>query len=180
MSDPVWDGLDQFKHAHGGFSPDWPVSVKRFWAPDDDVHGALKHVIGSAEKTLDCAMFGWDDDELDALFREKWQSEHVAVRLCLDKRQAGGVHEKTLLAGWQATAGNLPLVIGNSRKHAISHLKLCVIDGLYVVQGSTNWSTSGESLQNNECTILRDRTLAHDSIWKIALTYSEMQAQQAA
>jgi phosphatidylserine/phosphatidylglycerophosphate/cardiolipin synthase-like enzyme len=179
VSDPVWEELDRFKHADGGFAGDWPPAVKRFWSPDDDVHGALKHVIGSARKTLSCAMYGWDDDELDALFRTAWESEHVAVQLCLDSSQAGGVHERELLAKWQGGSGNLPFVIGRSRKHAISHLKLCIVDGLYVVQGSTNWSTSGETAQNNECTILRDRTMAHDSTWKVALTYAEMSAQAA-
>lgn len=180
--DPVWDGLDTFKKADGGFGPDWPTNmVKRFWSPDDDVHGALSWLIRRAKKTLDCAMYGWDDDELDLLFRRAWLSEKVAVRLCLDRSQAGGVHEKRLLARWDPSApANLPFVIGSSRKHAISHLKLCVVDGLYVVQGSTNWSASGESAQNNECTILRDRALAQDSIWKIALTHAEMLAQQQA
>lgn len=178
-TDPVWDGLDQFKHQPD--PADWPTRFKRFWAPDDDVHGALKHLIAAAAKTLDCAMYGWDDDELDDLFRQAWQSERVSVRLCLDRSQSGGVHERVLLAKWHAGApGNLPFVIGTSRKHAISHLKLCVVDGLYTIQGSTNWSASGEEKQNNECTVIRDRAVAQDAIWKIALTHSEMLAQQQA
>lgn len=180
VRDPVWAGLDQFKKPTPRFSVDWPVNVKRFWSPDDDVHGALKHVVASAAQTLDCAMYGWDDDELDALFRAAWESERVAVRICLDRSQAGGVHEKAILAKWPSAAGNLPFVVGQSRLHAISHLKLCVVDGLYTIQGSTNWSMSGEEKQNNELTVIRDPIVAHDSTWKIALTYAEMAAQAAA
>lgn len=177
--DSLWLGLDQFKTTK--FGPDWPHIAKRFWSPDDDVHGALKSVIAGARKTLDCAMYGWDDDDLDELFEAAWRSEKIAVRLCLDRSQAGGAHEKALLTKWAAAGtSNLPFVIGSSRKHAISHLKLCVVDGLYTIQGSTNWSTSGEAAQNNECTIIRDQTWAQDSIWKIALTHAEMLAQTAA
>lgn len=180
MTDQLWSSLDAHKHADGGFGQDWPTTYKRFWSPDDDVHGALTTLVAGATRTLDVAMYGWDDDELDALFRTAWESKTVAVRICLDKSQAGGVHERALLAKW-ATGNptNLPMVIGQSRLHAISHLKLLVVDGLYTVQGSTNWSASGESKQNNECSIYRDRTVALDSIWKIALTYNEMAAQRA-
>lgn len=174
----TWASLDQFKSSNGRFSSDWPVTIKRFWSPDDDVHGALKSIISSARQTLDCAMYGWDDDELDALFREKWLDEKIAVRICLDKSQAGGVHERELLAKWnEVGSSNLPFVIGQSRKHAISHLKLCVVDGLYTIQGSTNWSSSGETKQNNECSIINDRVVAQDAIWKISLTYTEMLSQ---
>lgn len=182
MTDQVWDSLDQYKRSGTGFGQGWPATMyKRFWSPDDDVHGALTALAKSATKTIDCAMYGWDDDDLDTLFRAAWENGEIAVRLCLDKSQAGGVHEKALLAKWNGTGhGNPPFVIGTSRDHAISHLKLLVVDGLYTVMGSTNWSTSGESKQNNECSIYRDFAVAQDAIWKIALTHSEMQSQMAA
>ena len=51
------------------------------------------------------------------------------VQGTLDKSQAGGVHEKALLAKWNGVGkGNPPFVIGTSRDHAISHLKLLVVD----------------------------------------------------
>lgn len=176
VADPVWDGLDVFKKSDGGFGPGWPVDhYKRFWSPDDDVHGALVALASSATKTIDCAMYGWDDDDLDGLFRAAWENGRISVRLCLDKSQAGGTHEASLLAKWNGTGkGNPPFVIGESRDHAISHLKLLVVDGLYTVEGSTNWSKSGESQQNNECSIMRDPVVAADAIWKIALTHTEM------
>jgi len=172
-----WAEIDKYKLTLP-FAADWPQTVKRFWSPDDDVHSVLKTIISAATQTLDCAMYGWDDDDLDELFREKWESKTIAVRLCLDKSQAGGVHERVLLEKWRSIgSGNLPFVIGQSRKHAISHLKLCVVDGLYTIQGSTNWSLSGEQKQNNELTVIKDRTVAQDAIHKIALTYAEMLAQ---
>jgi hypothetical protein len=43
--------------------------------------------------------------------------------MSLDKSQAGGVHERELLAKWQnAKAGN-SIAIGHSTKGAVSHMK---------------------------------------------------------
>lgn len=79
--------------------------------------------------------------------------------MSLDKSQAGGIHEKVLVAPW-ANALGTSIAIGTSIRHAISHLKVAIIDGLYVISGSTNWSTSGETLQDNELIIHRSPTIA--------------------
>lgn len=181
--DPLWESLDQFKKSDGGFGQGWPTTTyKRFWSPDDDVHGALVKLVSGATKTIDLALYGYDDDDLDALIHKAWLNPQISVRMCLDKSQAGGVHERVLLAKWNDVGrGNPPFVIGTSRSHAINHLKLLVIDGIYTVSGSTNWSASGETKQNNECSISRDFAVAQDAVWKIALTHTEMlwQASQA-
>ncbi len=169
--------LGQFKRL-GSFEADYPANVRRFFSPDDDVHGALVSIVKSAASSLECAMYGWDDDELDELFREAWQDEHVRVTLCLDRSQAGGVHERLLVAKWTSDPSlNSRLVVGTSRKHAISHTKMLVVDGLVVCGGSTNWSTSGETLQNNELTVIFDRTVAHEASVKVQMTHDEMAAQ---
>lgn len=174
--DPLWDSLDAFKKSDGGFGQGWPTDTyKRFWSPDDDVHGALLALVAGATRTIDLALYGYDDDDIDGLIRAAWENGSISVRMCLDKSQAGGVHEKALLAKWNGTGkGNPPFVIGTSRLHAISHLKLLVVDGLYTVEGSTNWSAGGEGKQNNEASFHRDFAVAQDAVWKIALTWTEM------
>ena len=177
-TDP-WAGLAAFKR-FGSFGEQYPANVRRFFAPDDLVHEALVSVVKSARVSIACAMYGWDDDELETLFLDAMNDERIPVTLCLDKSQAGGVHERALLAKFPTEIIGNDVVIGQSRKHAISHLKLFVVDGLYTIGGSTNVSDSGETKQNNECVIIRDAVYAAETRAKIDLVHDEMRRQMEA
>ena len=122
-----------------GDSPDFRV----LYVGRDDVHGALKYLLARCSRSLRLNMFGYDDDELDAIIQGLVASEHVMVQGTLDKSQASGVHEKKILAGWDVAMRN-SFAIGQSASHQISHTKGGVIDGLVAFEGSTNWSNSGE------------------------------------
>jgi len=172
-----WDSLDNFKKA--GFLSGYPTNLKRFFAPEDDVHGALAAVVKSAKLSIACAMFGWDDDEIDELFREALINEGLPVQVALDKTQAAGKHEREILAKWPVHIIGNNVVIGQSSKHAISHLKLFVIDGIYTVGGSTNLSDSGEKKQNNELIVFRDPVYAAETRAKIDLVHDEMARQMS-
>lgn len=109
----------------------------------DDVHSALKYVLARCSRSLKLNMFGYDDDELNALIAGLVDSSHVFVQGTLDKSQSAGVHEKKILAGWDP-ATRSSFAIGQSASHQISHTKGGVIDGVVAWEGSTNWSNSGE------------------------------------
>jgi hypothetical protein len=129
---------------------------KTLWSPGDDIHGMLRDLLGSARHSLVLNMFGYDDRELDDLIRKAAANPRVYVQMSLDKSQAGGKTERDILAQWNHDAIGTSIAVGTSSKHAISHLKVLIVDGIYTVSGSTNWSVGGETAQDNECSVSRD------------------------
>lgn len=151
MTHPLADlsVLDQFKT--GGFPPGYPVDTRRFYAPVDKVHDVEMWAVRAVQRSYDLAMFGFDDDEKADAIEQLMANANVHVRLTLDGTQAGGVHERLLLA--REKYDNNDVATGSSEHGRIMHLKLEMIDGVYLITGSTNQSISAETLQDNELTI---------------------------
>jgi phosphatidylserine/phosphatidylglycerophosphate/cardiolipin synthase-like enzyme len=144
--------LDQF--VSGGNLPASDPNFRSLYSPVDQVHEALVFIIGSATRSLVVAMYGFDDQELADIIHTKLSDPLVYVQLTLDSSQAGGVHERAILA--QEQYPNSSISIGRSEKGAIMHLKSGVIDSAVVFQGSTNWSAGGEAAQDNDLTVQID------------------------
>ena len=151
------------------------TTILSLYAPIDDIHAAIMLLAKSATQSLHCAMFGWADKELDELFRDAWANEHILVKLALDSTQAAGVGERSLLKQWPANVYTSSLVIGQSSKHAISHMKLIVADDCYVT-GSTNVSASGESKQNNHALFIWSAKQAQEAQTRVSQIFAEMVA----
>jgi phosphatidylserine/phosphatidylglycerophosphate/cardiolipin synthase-like enzyme len=178
MTDTFWDGLASY--AAGPFPHGWPTDRYVFFSPrDTGVHHAIADVIGSAQHSIRVNMFGYDDDDVDAALHGKAADPNVFFQMSLDSSQAGGVHERALLAPWAAAMGTT-VAVGRSEKHAISHLKVAVVDGLFTISGSTNWSTSGEQQQDNELVIQRDPLVAARYSAVLDINHAEMLKQMAA
>jgi hypothetical protein len=118
-----------------------------FYVGRDDVHDILKHVLSRVSVSLYLNMFGYDDDELNDILMNLARDPTITMLVTLDKSQAGGKHEKALLAADEKqnlAAFNTFIAIGQSETHQISHTKGFVADGKVAGEGSTNWSDSGE------------------------------------
>jgi len=159
----VWDELGKYK-PEGTFLDGYPDDERTFFAPRDDVHGLLVALLGSAQHSIVVNMFGYDDDELNNIIQGKLTDDKIFVQMSLDRSQASGVHEKEILAKWNNDAFGNSIAIGTSSVHnAISHLKIVIVDGVYTVKGSTNWSLSGEQQQDNELSLNRNAVIAAET-----------------
>ena len=158
----AWDDLARYK-AEGRFLDGYPEDQRTFFAPRDNVHGVLVALLQSAQHSIVVNMYGYDDPELNSIIQEKLADEHVYVQMSLDRSQASGEAEKKILASWSNNAFGNSIAIGTSSVHnAISHLKIVIVDGVYTVKGSTNWSLSGQQ-QDNELTLSRSAVVAAET-----------------
>jgi phosphatidylserine/phosphatidylglycerophosphate/cardiolipin synthase-like enzyme len=158
-----WDDLAQYK-AEGRFLDGYPDELRTFFSPRDKIHELLMVLLDSAQHSIVVNMFGYDDDDLNNIIQGKLTNENIFVQMSLDRSQAAGVHEKEILAKWNNDAFGNSIAIGTSSVHnAISHLKIVIVDGVYTVKGSTNWSLSGEQQQDNELTLSRSAVIAAET-----------------
>lgn len=174
-----WNALGQYKAAKVLLAG-YPANMRTFYSPVDDVHGVLVALIGSAQHSVVLNLYGYDDDELDGLIRQFMLDKTVYVQMSLDSSQAGGRHEREILAKWPSDAFGTSVAVGRSARHAISHLKVCIVDGIYVARGSTNWSLSGEQQQDNELTLVNDPVVAAETRAVLDVNHTEMLKQMAA
>ncbi len=173
MNALIWERICQCKK--WGTVADGALIV-RLYAPLDDVHTALVLLAQSAQQQLSLALYGYDDREIDAMVRDAWTNEHVAVKVALDSTQAAGSGETPLLKQWPPMAYGSELVIGQSSKHKISHMKLIAADDAHV-GGSTNLSDDGEHRQNTEAVFWWDAKATGEVHARIANVFSEMTSQ---
>lgn len=159
----VWDDLAKYK-AEGRFLEGYPPDERTFFSPRDKVHDLLVALLDSAHHSIVVNMFGYDDEELNQIIQRKLEDARVYVQMSLDRRQASGKHEREILRRWRNDAFGNSIAIGTSSvHHAISHLKIVIVDGVYTVKGSTNWSLSGEQQQDNELTLSRNAVIAAET-----------------
>ena len=158
-----WDDLAQFK-AEKRFLDGYPDDQRTFFSPRDDIHGLLAALLNSAQHSIVVNMYGYDDDGLNKIIQAKLTDANVYVQMSLDRTQAAGAHEKQILASWNNNAFGNSIAIGTSSVHnAISHMKIVIVDGVYTIKGSTNWSLSAEQQQDNELSLSRNAVIAAET-----------------
>jgi phosphatidylserine/phosphatidylglycerophosphate/cardiolipin synthase-like enzyme len=175
-----FEELARFKQA-GRFPDGYSTKNLTFYAPrDPGVHAVIVWALLQATHTVAVNMFGFDDPHAAALIQSYTEQPDIAVTLSLDRSQTGSKTEKALLERFNHKLIGNSIAIGHSSRGAISHDKLLVVDGLYLVSGSTNWSQSGEILQDNQLTLSREPLAAAEARAIIDLDHDEMLKQMVA
>src|SRR5579859_5016282 len=82
----------------GEFATGASTMFHLFYVGRDDVHGVLKYLLSRATTSLYLNMFGYDDDELNDECMRCAEDVTITTVITLDKSQAGGQHEKTILS----------------------------------------------------------------------------------
>jgi hypothetical protein len=169
-----FEELGRFKQA-GRFPDGYSTTDLTFYAPrDPGVHAV------QATHTVAVNMYGFDDPQVAAIIQGYTENPDIVVTLSLDKSQAGGRSEKEILERFNHGLIGNSIAIGHSSRGAISHDKLVVVDGLYLITGSTNWSQGGEQLQDNQLTLSRVPLAAAEARAIIDLDHDDMLKQMAA
>lgn len=176
----TFEELGRFKQA-GRFPDGYSTTDLTFYAPrDPGVHAVIVWALLQATHTVAVNMYGFDDPQVAAIVQGYTQNPDIVVTLSLDKSQAGGRSEKELLERFKHELIGNSIAIGHSSRGAISHDKLVVVDGLYLITGSTNWSQGGEQLQDNQLTLSRVPLAAAEARAIIDLDHDDMLKQMAA
>jgi phosphatidylserine/phosphatidylglycerophosphate/cardiolipin synthase-like enzyme len=174
-----FDKLGQFKQAEA-FPHGYDRDYLTFYAPrDSGVHQVLLWTLLQAKSSVAINMYGFDDPQLVAVIRHHSENPQMLVTLSLDSSEAGVEIEAELLKLLRNDLPGNSIAIGRSEKHAISHDKLLVVDGLYLVTGSTNWSFGGETEQDNQLTLTRDPIACTEARAVIDLDHDVMLKQMA-
>ncbi|HSR94697.1 MAG TPA: phospholipase D-like domain-containing protein, partial [Solirubrobacterales bacterium] len=104
------------------------------------MHEVLLWALLQARSSVAINMYGFADGHLASLLRHYAEDERIMVTLSLDSTEAGVGSEPEILAKLKNDLKGNSIAIGRSAGGDISHDKLMVVDGLYLVSGSTNWS----------------------------------------
>ena len=178
----AWANAHTYRTGAAPWPDGYPAESATYFSPEDGpgIHRLIVDLINVARHSVVLNIYGYDDDDADAALHEKTADPNVYFQMNLDSSQAGGVHERALLAKWNHQSVGTSIAIGRSAKHAISHLKVMIVDGLYVVSGSTNWSLSGEQQQDNQLTVTQNAVLAAQYRSILDVNHTEMLKQMSA
>jgi hypothetical protein len=180
LAEVPFEALGKFKQG-GSFPHGYSSDYLTFYSPrDEGLHEVLLWALMQTRSSIAINMYGFDDRHLASLIRHFARQSGVLVTLSLDSSQAAGKLEKELLEQLKNDLKGNSIAIGRSARGAISHDKLMVIDGLYLVTGSTNWSFGGEKKQDNQLTLTRDPIACAEARAVIDLDHDTMLKQMVA
>jgi hypothetical protein len=174
-----FEGLGRFKRS-GKFLHGYSTEALSYYAPrDPGVHAIILWTLLQTTQSLAINMYGFADEQAAAVIQHFTENPDIAVSVSLDKTQAAGVKAQEILKKFNNQLIGNSIAIGRSIRGAISHDKMVVVDGIFVLSGSTNWSFSGEVLQDNQLTLARDPVAAAEARTILDMNHDAMLKQMA-
>ena len=129
------------------------TDIYNYFAPEDDVQGKILRFIRLAKKQIRFMAFSFTDDEIGTLMIERFR-EGIDVAGIIEDR--GSSIQSSELPRFR-TVG-LPILTDANRY--VMHHKVIVIDSLWTILGSYNFTASANERNDENIVILKDREIA--------------------
>lgn len=171
--------LDAFK-ATKPVDPNYQTDTRRFYSPWDDVHAVIMALLGEVRTSFVLSMYGFTDTAAAKAVDTILRTPDIYSQITLDSSQYGGTTEHALLAKYHWEAEGNSVAIGRSEKSQIIHRKMMIINGVWLVTGSTNWSLTGEQKQDNELTVTNNAVACAEARHILDLSHTKALKDMAA
>jgi len=122
------------------------VKTEVYFCPTDNCGGVIKNSINNAENSVHCAFFDLDLKDLITTIAKKSYSADVKVII-----DDGNYDDQIKGEG-----------IRIAKSEQYMHNKFCIIDGKWVLTGSTNPTNNGVNFNNNNLIIINSKYLAEN------------------
>lgn len=161
-----------------GLSADPQDQIETLFTPYDNGLARYLKFLDTAKKSVFIACYGFTEPSIVDKLIELKTERNVNVRIVLDRSQSGGKYQKEAIE--RLRAAGIEVVIGTSPKYgAIMHNKFTIIDGLWVEDGSWNYSASA-SKQGNVMNFIRSprRAQLFGDYWQKLYAHMSTQPQK--
>ncbi len=141
------------------------INAEAYFSPGEDCKRRIVGLITHAKKTVDVCVFTISDDDISrALYSAHQRGTNVRIITDNDKANDLGSDVDRLIGQ------GVPTVKDISDKHM--HHKFALIDGIYLINGSFNWTRSATKYNNENITVTGDVGLVKrfserfEGLWK--------------
>ena len=147
--------------AQGAQSPE----ARAWFGPDDGLADILVTSLAAAQESIDAAVFTITDDRVARILLSRHEAG-VKVRILTDNDKAGDKGSDIR----RLAAQGIPVVMDATPHHF--HHKFAILDGRRLLNGSYNWTRSGDRYNHENLMLTTDPRLvkkyvtAFDEMWE--------------
>lgn len=129
------------------------ADIYNYFAPEDDVLSKVIRYLKSAKSRIRFMAFSMTEDAVGDMLIEK-DKEGVDVAGVLESRGSGSIYSEL----GRLTAAGIP-VLTDGNKYVMHH-KVIIIDGLWTITGSYNFSASAQTSNDENILIIKSAAVA--------------------